>query len=74
MRSLLVGLVLAFAFNPSLLLTPIGWTLVAAGVLVFLARRSPAIGMPAWAIWVWFAGAAWVGFISFFGGWFVSQM
>lgn len=45
-----------------------------AGVLTLLGRLNPAIGVPSWAMYVWFAGALWVGFISVFGGWFVSQM
>lgn len=71
---LVVGLAVAFASNPPLLLTPIGLALVPAGVLVFLGLRSPVLGFPRWAMWVWLVGALWVGFINIFGGWFVSQM
>jgi hypothetical protein len=69
---LVVGLAVAFLPSPALLISPMG-LLVPAGLFTMLWRRYGA-GVPSWAMWVWFLGALWVGFIGIFGGWFVSQM
>lgn len=69
---LAIGLAVAFLPVPPLLVSPVG-LLVPAGVLTLLLRRH-SHGVPNWAMGLWFLGALWVGFVTLFGGWFVSQM
>jgi hypothetical protein len=47
---------------------------VAAGALLFLSRRIPALGVPGWLLWVWLGVVLWVCFLFFIGPWLMGQM